>query len=609
MKNRLIVKTLLIMTAISILLCVVGFSYAYFSIDVNGDGKYMTLDTAELRLKYTDDVVMSLNNAIPGEKVERTFTVENIGTKTANYNIVWKDLINTIDNYDLHLDMKCKSYKNYGESNQEEYGTCDSFYKSVPTTETSISKNIRRDIEIEVGVTQVYNVTITFLNRTYDQSENLNKSFSGKIDLEEYIDPSPKPIYFTYDGELVQGTEYVNGQYTYRYMQGGALSTDGIIWSNSNINGWGVQLTDRESTNPVTSKLCTYINNIPIVTMNYMFNNSNAASIDLSSFNTLNVVNTNGMFWKTKVIMLDVSSFNTKNVVDMTAMFQDSLVTKLDLSNFDTSNVISFYRMFYNSQLENLDLSSFTTDKSTNMVQMFADTVSDNIDLSSFNTGNVTDMKNMFAGSKASLLDLSNFDTSNVKNMNSMFNGSQATVINLNNFNTVNVKDMGWMFWNSKVKNLDLSSWNTSKVTDMNFMFFNTNLDYLDISSFNTSNVTNMGGMFCGTVIDSLNLSNFDTSKATNMSKMFWNNGATHIYGLENFDTSNVTSMFRMFDSSKATTLDLSSFNILNVTEMTGMFYNSKATVGYAKDEETVAKFNDNSVTSIPNTLKFVVKH
>lgn len=66
--------------------------------------------------------------------------------------------------------------------------------------------------------------------------------------------------------------------------------------------------------------------------------------------------------------------------------------------------------------------------------------------------------------------------------------------------------------------------------------------------------------------------------------------------------------MFRMFDSSNAITLDLSSFNISNVTDMGGMFYNSKSTVGYAKDEETAAKFNDSSITNIPSTLKFVVK-
>ena len=321
MKDNITKITILTIMLLTIL-GVIGFSYAYFSTDVNGEGKYITLDTAELRLKYTDAATMSLTNAIPGDKIERTFTVENIGIKTVSYNIVWKDLINTIDNYDLHLDMKCKSYKNYGKSNQEEYGTCDSFYKAVPTTETSISKDIRKDIEIEVGVTQVYNVTITFKNRPYDQSDNLNKLFSGKMDLEEYIDPSPEPIYCTYDGELVQGAEYVNGQYTYRYMQQRS-SLINLEWSDKSFDGWGVSLSDINSTEAATSKVCTYINNKPVVSTSHMFSSSKAKIIDLTSFNTNNVTDMSYMFYNSQATEIkSLDTLNTNKVTNMIEIFK-----------------------------------------------------------------------------------------------------------------------------------------------------------------------------------------------------------------------------------------------------------------------------------------------
>ena len=214
MKNNVI--KLSIITIVSLFtLAVIGLSYAYFSTEITGEGKYVTLDTATLKLKYTDNTVLSLDNAIPGDFVTKTFTVENIGTKKVSYNIVWNNLINTINNYDLHLDMKCKSYKNYNTTNQIEEGECDSFYKAVPYTETSINKDIKRNNEIDIGITHEYTVTITFKNRPYSQNDNLNKSFSGKIDLEEYVDSSPEPVYCTYDGTLTQGAEYVNGQYTY----------------------------------------------------------------------------------------------------------------------------------------------------------------------------------------------------------------------------------------------------------------------------------------------------------------------------------------------------------------------------------------------------------
>ncbi len=43
------------------------------------------------------------------------------------------------------------------------------------------------------------------------------------------------------------------------------------VWNNISLDGWGVQLTDKESTEPVTSELCTTINGKPIASMSYMF--------------------------------------------------------------------------------------------------------------------------------------------------------------------------------------------------------------------------------------------------------------------------------------------------------------------------------------------------
>ena len=87
-------------------------------------------------------------------------------------------------------------------------------------------------------------------------------------------------------------------------------------------------------------------------------------------------------------------------------------------------------------------------------------------------------------------------------------------------------------------------------------------------------------------------------------------NGAivAEIKGLNKFNTSNVTNMVWMFSDSTITTLDLSSFDTSKVRDMRWMFEYCKATTGYAKDADTAAKFNDSSVTNIPDTLKFTVK-
>ena len=522
MKKKYIMKTILVTFVITLSLAVIGFSYAYFSTEITGEGKYVTLDTGDLRLKYTDNTVLSLDNALPGDSVTKTFTVENIGTKKVSYNIVWNNLINTINNYDLHLDMKCKSYKNYNTTNQVEEGECDSFYKAVPYTETSISKDIKRNNEIDVGITHEYTITITFKNRSYNQKDNLNKQFSGKINLEEYIDSSPEAIYCTYDGELTQGAEYVNGQYTYRYKQQGKYTSSGIAWQDILSDGWGVQLTDKTSAESVTSDLCTYINNKPVVSMSYMFYNSKATTLDLSNFNTNNVTNMNSMFWNSSATTLDVSDFNTSNVTNMYGMFWNSSVTTLDVSNFDTSNVTNMSSMFLDSKATTLDLSSFNTSNVTKMFKMFQSNQAKTLDLSSFDTSNVTDVKFMFSDSKVTMLDVSNFDTSNVTDMSSMFSSSQATTLDLSNFDTSNVTDMSAMFSGSKVTTLDVSNFDTSNVINMRTMFYNSKATIIDLSNFDTSNVTNMNAMFSSSTLNTIYVSNkFNTDKVTSSISMF----------------------------------------------------------------------------------------
>ena len=585
------ITKLSIITIISLFtLAVIGLSYAYFSTEITGEGKYVTLDTATLKLKYTDNTVLSLDNAIPGDSVTKTFTVENIGTKKVSYNIVWNNLINTINNYDLQLDMKCKSYKNYNTTNQVEEGKCDSFYKAVPYTETSISKDIKRNNEIDIGITHEYTVTITFKNRPYLQNDNLNKSFSGKIDLEEYVDNS---VYCTFDGTLTQGAEYVNGQYTYRYKQEGDFALSGLAWHNITSDGWGVQLTDKTSTDAVTSKACTYINNKPIVSMVYMFSDSQATTLDLSNFDTSNVTNMSGMFYQSKATTLDVSTFDTSKVTNMNGMFYNSQVTTLDVSNFNTSNVTNMSWMFYNSQATTLDLSNFNTSNVTDMSSMFYNSKATTLDVSNFDTSNVTNMHGMFWGTKATTLDVSNFDTSNVASMSNMFSSSKATTLDVSNFDTSKVTDMSSMFANSKATTLDVSNFDTSRVTNMSDMFAGSQATTLDLNNFDTSKVTNMGNMFNGSQATTLDVSNFDTSNVTKMSGMFQYSKDTTL-DLSSFDTSKVTSMTFMFYGSQTTTLDVSNFDTSKVTNMSYMFYSAtNLKTIYASD-----KFNTGSVTT-----------
>ena len=273
-------------------------------------------------------------------------------------------------------------------------------------------------------------IIVSFIEEDYFTEQELIDL--NVINVEKIINP-----------ELRNGTEYVNGQYTYRYGQ----EYGGDDWYTIDNDGWGVTLTDKESTEPVTSEVCTYINDKPVVSMGYMFYLSKTTSIDFSSF-------------------------NTSNVTDMSYMFAWSAATSLDLSNFDTSNV-------------------------TNMSYMFRDSAATSLDLSSFDTSKVTDMSDMFWGSAATTLDLSGFDTSKVTNMSSMFHGSAATTLDLSSFDTSNVTNMSYMFRDSAATSLDLSSFDTSNVTSVKYMFcFAACTDTVDVSHFDLSKASDKDNIF-----------------------------------------------------------------------------------------------------------------
>ena len=488
-------KRILMGTALVLLLLLTtGLSYAYFSTSVKGNdnAKDVVVEAGTLKLTYTDGPAINVQNIKPGWTTTKTVSVKNNGTLDTAYNIVWQELTNTILKNELALSATCKRLNASGTVE----GTCE------PITELPVrAKRIAQNISIESGFTHEYTFTFLFKETNTNQNYNQGKEFNGVLGIEEYKDTA---VYCTYDGELTQGVEYTNGQYTYRYMQektDANVSNGTVNWKNMDEDGWGVALTNPLSTEDIdTKEVCTYINDKPVSSMGGMFALSQSQNIDLSSLNTSKVTNMIGMFGYTQALKLDLSNFDTSNVTNMNSMFVGSHATTLDVSSFDTSNVTSMEVMFDGSQVTVLDLSSFDTSNVTNMSNMFEESHVTILDLSGFDTSNVTDMSYMFNGSQATTLDVSGFDTSNVTNMNGMFNNSQATTLDVSKFDTSNVTNMSSMFNSSKATTLDVSNFDTSKVTDMGYMFAGaTNLKTIYVSNkFDVSKVTDSTSMFLG---------------------------------------------------------------------------------------------------------------
>ena len=222
------------------------------------------------------------------------------------------------------------------------------------------------------------------INPDFHDEVNLNDCFLSNFNLSGNQLASLGIITdAVYETKLKQGTEYVDNQYTYHYMESGAPSVnyynsvywiEYVAWSGvlNGPEGWGVLLTDPSSTDKIDTPLCTSINGKPLLYMDGTFALSQATEIDLSSFNTSDVISMSTMFMESQATELDLSTFDTSNVENMRYMFYNSNATSIDLSSFDTSNVEDMNSMFYNSKVTNLDLSSFDTRKVNNIYGMFS---------------------------------------------------------------------------------------------------------------------------------------------------------------------------------------------------------------------------------------------
>ena len=88
-------KQTILMVA-SLLVVVLSVTLAYFTAQIIGKGKNVTINSADLKIIFTDtDGNIEGNDITPGWSNSKTFTVKNESNETYKYNIVIQDLINT----------------------------------------------------------------------------------------------------------------------------------------------------------------------------------------------------------------------------------------------------------------------------------------------------------------------------------------------------------------------------------------------------------------------------------------------------------------------------------------------------------------------------------
>ncbi len=171
--NRKQKITVSITGIVLVLLILIGLTYGYYLTTIKGNTneKSVTVSLAKLELKYDDgNGLISKENMMPGDKIVKTFSVENTGNKEVeNYTIYLEKIINEFeDKQDLHLTLKCSSTD----------GNCNGTNMEYPSNDSIIAVN-----NIKVGEIQNFELTVEFLETNDLQNDNMYKKFEGNVKI------------------------------------------------------------------------------------------------------------------------------------------------------------------------------------------------------------------------------------------------------------------------------------------------------------------------------------------------------------------------------------------------------------------------------------------
>jgi len=171
-----------ILVVASLLVVVLSVTLAYFTAQIIGKGKDVSVSSADLKIIFTDtDGNIEGNDITPGWSNSKTFTVKNESNETYKYNIVIQDLVNTFVT-NGYLQYKITSTN--GGYNMAEF-------KDVPKSETATDTILAYSVSIPVGVTQSYTIEFKYSNdESVDQSIDMNKKLSGKLFITEGSKPT-----------------------------------------------------------------------------------------------------------------------------------------------------------------------------------------------------------------------------------------------------------------------------------------------------------------------------------------------------------------------------------------------------------------------------------
>lgn len=186
-----------ILFVITIILMILGFTYAFFSTTIfgNQNAKQTVITTADLKLVFIDTQMLSTANMLPGQTISKTFTVENTGTNVVDYEINVVDVINEFTNNELV----------YSITSTNNGGTIEEAL--VPTTNSLLMIST-----IEPNVVQEFTITLKFKETGENQNINQGAVFNGKLQINSIVNNIIDTAMYSWDTVYLESM-YINDVY------------------------------------------------------------------------------------------------------------------------------------------------------------------------------------------------------------------------------------------------------------------------------------------------------------------------------------------------------------------------------------------------------------
>ena len=177
----------LTLVIVSLLVVVLSVSLAYFTAQIIGKGKDVSVTSANLQIVFTDsDGALTETDIEPGWSATKTFTIKNDTKTEYKYNIVIKDLVNT---FVTNGYLQYKITTTNGGYNMTEF-------KDIPKSSAPKDTILAYSVVIPNGVTQSYTIEFKYTNdENIDQSDDMGKKLSGTLFITEGTEDPNKTLY------------------------------------------------------------------------------------------------------------------------------------------------------------------------------------------------------------------------------------------------------------------------------------------------------------------------------------------------------------------------------------------------------------------------------